>query len=130
MLLEVVQNVDKKARECGKIADELKGLEAKVSSLDRALGDYRRENLFEVGTLRESHTLIKGEINNTVQKINFDIAKKEQLLREEFGDGLVNMSKHVNRKLEMLGDKKGIVVDLLKRIAELEGQLEDRNVQR
>lgn len=55
------------------------------------------------------------------RRLNIKIDDKEHLLREEFELNMSGLVKHIDKKLELLGNKKGIVTDLLKKIAQLEG---------
>ena len=58
---------------------------------------------------------------------SFNLTIRE--LREEFKEileySMTGLIKNFDRKLSLLGDKKGIVTDLLKRIAFLEGQVKE-----
>lgn len=95
----------------GSLEDSLDRLEREVLLMqqdkDRIIGLYHSlESLNKINTL----------------KLN----ESERILREEMELGISIITKRLDRKLEILGDRKGLVIDLMKRIAELEG---DINVQ-
>lgn len=75
--------------------DCIKSLEAKIEERDREIEAYRRLDVHES-------------------------KERDRLLREDLDLGLTGLASHVDKRLNHLGEKKGIVVDLLKKLAKLE----------
>ena len=67
-------------------------------------------------------TNIKQSLEIDLKRINLKIGERMQILSDDLDSSFTGLTKHLDKKLELLGDKKGIVVGLLKRIAELEGK--------
>lgn len=129
--------LDKKIDDC-----VAKRMESQNSALDDFESKLRtfRENFEE---LDKSFALEKSETFDTLRKLNEDIHilrekmelesrrvnlrmdEKDKLLRENMETCFTGLIMRIDNKLSLLGDKKGIVTDLLKRIAYLEGQVQD-----
>ncbi len=80
--------------------------------LDRTEGD--------IISFRE--TLVSSDKRNFIR-----MDENSLLLRQEIETSVSNLIQIFNKRLDALGDKRGMVTDLLKKIAKLEGDLEDKN---
>jgi hypothetical protein len=58
------------------------------------------------------------------RRVNLKIDERDKLLRDNMESCFTGLVVNIDRKLSSIGDKRGIVTDLLKRIAYLEGQVE------
>ena len=76
-------------------------------------------------SLKRDIGLIQEKLEIECRKSNSKIDEKERLIRDDMESGFLGLTKQIDKRLEKLGDKKGIIVDLLKRIAQLEGLIED-----
>ena len=70
---------------------------------------------------------LREHLENELKRDSLRIDEKESQLRQELEAVVTGLTKVIDKRLEELGDKKGIVTSLLKRIAELEGLVEDKN---
>lgn len=110
--------------------------------ISSALFKFKEETNQQLAQLRDSHSRCEGnglrnledihilqtELLNLKGQFSLKVKESEHSLREEFETSIRILNNNIDRKMEMLGNKKGLVTDLLKRIAYLEGQVEDKNV--
>ena len=89
---------------------------------------YIYENTEKILELEKRINFLSEEIEIKYKINHLKIDQKERFLREEMELSLTGLISQIDKKFESLGDKKGIVTDLLKRIAFLEGEVEDKNV--
>jgi len=69
-------------------------------------------------------TLVSSDKRNFIR-----MDENSLLLRQEIETSVSNLIQIFNKRLDALGEKRGMVTDLLKKIAKLEGELEDKNGQ-
>ena len=90
------------------------------------------KSVYKIDNAEISSNFLKldADIHNLREKLELDVRKngfrvdeKDRLLRSDMELCFTGLVKNIDKKLELLGDKKGIVTDLLKRIAYLEGQV-------
>jgi len=99
-------------------SEEVSALKDELTNLSRVVKIIQRDII----AYQEN-----AELNHRKMMLRFD--EKEKIIRDEMESDFDVLGKQLNKKLELVGDKKGMTVHLLKRIAELEGIVEDkRNV--
>lgn len=108
-----------------KVRDLKNDLSLSKQDFDAFKSDYIRGN----NEISSNFMKLDADIHNLREKLELDVRKngfkvdeKDRLLRNDMELCFTGLVKNIDRKLELLGDKKGIVTDLLKRIAFLEGQ--------
>lgn len=63
---------------------------------------------------------LQEEFSINHRRLNLKIEERERQVREDNEIAIAGMSKILDKRLETLGEKKGLVVDLLKKVARLE----------
>jgi hypothetical protein len=118
---------DRIDQELFKIHALIKELESDIKLANLRIIDLEAEcskfKIFRSEALGMHETHVH-QVNALAKKMN----DREEINREDLELRLTGFVGIINKKLETLGDKRGIVVDLLKRIAFLEGELEKKNV--
>lgn len=106
-------------------------IKTELSSFRDEFSDFRRKVNDEIFLLKQAdgdnYLKVLNELNEWKGRIVDTTTSKNKLLEQEFNDVITGLTKHIDRQVELLGGKRGIVVDLLKKIAVLEGQVEDKN---
>lgn len=97
---------------------------------DHALLRVTNEIFDAIRSLQKEVLCVKADIENNVKLLNHKLNEKERLIREDVELGFTGLTRNLDKKLELLGDKRGIVTELLKRNAKLEGLAEEKNVHR
>ena len=92
--------------------------------------DFKTVYKIDNAEISSNFLKLDADIHNLREKVDIDVRKngfrvdeKDRLLRNDMELCFTGLVKNIDKKLELLGDKKGIVTDLLKRIAYLEGQV-------
>lgn len=114
-----VDNLEKENKELREKLELLKkDLEDEKVLWRKERDDSRHINAVSEQMIRESFFTADAGIYLKIREMQSD--SKDELERS-----LTGMVKILDKRLEVLGDKKGIVTNLLKRIAELEGLVEN-----
>lgn len=72
------------------------------------------------------HSLVVKQ-GQSILDMEKKIVVNDKSIREENAQAISLLTKYLDMKFEKVGERKGSIVELLKRIAVLEGQLEDKN---
>ena len=117
----------------------LDGFEEKIRSIKESLLaiENASKEFVSVYTVEKSEILaslnkldvdihgLRERLELDSRKTNLRIDEKDRLLRDNMETCFTGLVMNIDRKLSLLGDKKGTVTDLLKRIAFLEGQVQN-----
>ena len=71
--------------------------------------------------IQKEQLALLESVSNDNRRIHLKIDEYDRQLREDMERGFTGVVRTFDKRLESLGDKKGIVTDLLKKIARLEG---------
>ena len=94
-------------------------------NIEKVKSDILRElDMFKV--LEKDILDLKEDLDMLYKRILTKLDERDKITRADFETSLVVLTKRVDVKLDTLGDKRGTVTELLKRIAKLEGDLEDK----
>ena len=119
------QDLIKHCQELESNKKEIDELKRKYDFIDTKINMESEDNLSIHRSINKEILNLRGYLDNELKRKSLKIDENNRLLKEDLDSSLTGLTKHLDKKLELLGDKKGIVVGLLKRIAELEG---DNNV--
>lgn len=104
---------------------EISKLNKNFDDIERRLNSDEENNGLVYLSINKEISNLHEHMDNQLRRNNLKIDEKESQLRQEFEIAITGLTKNFDKKFELLGDKKGIVTTLLKRIAELEGLVED-----
>ena len=102
--------------EFGVIKEKIDVLECKINEQNKIINNQNDI----IKELKKENIILNEDLKRYYHKNNLTIALKEESIREDMESCLTTLSKNLDRKLDNLGSKKGVVVELLKRIAQLE----------
>ena len=111
-----------------KIREGLESIEQASKDFVSVYSTEKSEILNSLSKLDVDIHGLRERIELESRKTNLRIDEKDRLLRDMVETCLTGLVMNIDRKLSLLGDRKGVVTDLLKRIAFLEGQVKDVHI--
>ena len=120
----VVKRLNEQSSIIDGFESRLREFNARLENLENLLSTEKLETSDSLKKLNEDIHIQREKFELESRRVNMRIDEKDKLLRENMESCFTGLIVRLDRKLESLGDKKGIVTDLLKRIAYLEGQVE------
>ena len=110
------------------IKKDNEALRLKIAILEEEVNDAReffnhQFSIFENNLRNDERKLLmtSEDIKAELRMLNIRIDDKERAVRYDMESAVTGSVKAFDERLNMLGEKRGIVMDLLKKIAKLEG---------
>ena len=102
-------------------AQALQQLTTELLEATQALDQFKRDGLVVKQWFDSRIESLRDDLNQSNAHLSSLIKERDRYLRDDLELSVTGMTRLLDKRLEALGDKKGLVVDLLKRIAFLEG---------
>ena len=115
-----VKDLSEKFRALDKSVSDMNILFLALSSQQKELRSTTSEVSDKCSLLNKEILRVEENASTNDRRINIKINESERLLKDELETSIIGLTKIIDDKIGTLGDKRGIVTDLLKKIAKLE----------